>query len=444
MREKKEEFDFPHYEYRRLHCAYIPSTAFVSVRQGKSDSRFIIREGDEVSEGQIIASGYKNAVPVHAPIPGIVSEIAERTMPDGSRAECAVLQFRGGFAFEGKEQVYTDYRKKQGSHKLIPLIRQHGIINTFDLDNNSLAEQLDKAGSDNYVLAVRLFDFDPGCSRDGFISSFFTKEVIEGACLCARAMHTESLVFFYGGEDFRLPDEKTLEALCDTISCRFIKIDTRFYPSGSQRVLEKILQKNTVQHTKPGSEKAFRNFEKGKNKALFIDSATAYAVYRCLCLSVPFTDTVVEVNGPALHESKMFKVKIGTPIRRLLEECGGCEKEPAKIIINGLIKGTAVSDLDIPVTKYVKTVTLLSADSIPDQRISDCIHCGFCRKACPLGIQSDRIYSHFVNKTPLGADILLSAHLCDDCALCNAACPARLPLYQTVSKYKEKQDAAQL
>lgn len=437
MREKKEKFDFPHYEYRRLHSAYIPAAAVISARQGADDSGFIVKEGDTVSEGQVIASGNKKSVPVHASIPGIVGEIRERVMPDASTALCAVLKFSGGFDFEGKEQVYADYRKKQSSRKLIPVIRQNGIINTFDFQNPYLADQLERSVPDKRLLAVRLFDFDPGCSTDSFISSVFTQEVLEGVYICARAMHSDSVVFFYDDEDFTVLDQSTIESVFDTIKCTFIKIDTRFYPSGSGRVLERLLYKNMPQFVKTDSDK-------DKNNVLFIDSATAYTVYRCLYLSLPFTDTIVEVNGPALHECKMFKVKIGTPIRSLLEECGGCEKEPAKIIINGLIKGTAVSDLDIPITKYVKTVTFLSADSIPDQRMSDCIHCGFCRKACPLGIQSDRIYSHFVNKTPLSADMLLSAHLCDDCALCNAACPARLPLYQTVSNYKEKKDAAQL
>ncbi|WP_455160924.1 4Fe-4S dicluster domain-containing protein, partial [Treponema lecithinolyticum] len=92
---------------------------------------------------------------------------------------------------------------------------------------------------------------------------------------------------------------------------------------------------------------------------------------------------------------------------------------------------------DMPVTKYLKTLTLLSSDSIPDLRTTQCINCGFCRSVCPMGIQPDRIFDHRINNTVLPDEILLSAYLCDNCALCNAACPARLPLHQTVSNYKE-------
>ena len=419
MSEKKERFDFPRYEYACLNPAYIPASVAVSAEQGGGASHFSVKPGDSVFEGQTIATGYKTSVSVHAPIPGIVSEIVERTMPNGEKAECAIIDFKGSFNFEGKPSADSAGYNRSSSHKLISQIRQYGIINTFDESNGSLAWQMEQSAGREPALGVRLFDFEPSCFVDDFISSHFIDEVLQGACLCASAINARTIVFFYSASDFTLPEKEKRDEFLKSFECRFIKIDTRFYPSGSERVLQR----------------------KGSPIGLFIDSRTAFGVFKCLSLGMPLTDTVVEVNGQALHESKMFKVKLGTPIRRLIEECGGCEKAPAKIVINGLIKGKAVSDLDIPVTKYVKTVTLLSAGDIPDQTVSPCIHCGFCRTSCPLNIQPDLIYSHRVNHTPLSRDVLLSAHLCDACALCNAACPARLPLYQTVSFYKEKDNA---
>ena len=419
MSEKKERFDFPRYEYACLNPAYIPASVAVSAEQGGGASHFSVKPGDSVFEGQTIATGYKTSVSVHAPIPGIVTGIAERTMPNGEKAECAIIDFKGSFNFEGKPSADSAGYNRSSSHKLISQIRQYGIINTFDESNGSLAWQMEQSAGREPALGVRLFDFEPSCFVDDFISSHFIDEVLQGACLCASAINARTIVFFYSASDFTLPEKEKRDEFLKSFECRFIKIDTRFYPSGSERVLQR----------------------KGSPISLFIDSRTAFGVFKCLSLGMPLTDTVVEVNGQALHESKMFKVKLGTPIRRLIEECGGCEKTPAKIVINGLIKGTAVNDLDIPVTKYVKTVTLLSAGDIPDQTVSPCIHCGFCRTSCPLNIQPDLIYSHRVNHTPLSRDVLLSAHLCDACALCNAACPARLPLYQTVSLYKEKDNA---
>lgn len=419
MSEKKERFDFPRYEYACLNPAYIPASVAVSAEQGGGASHFSVKPGDSVFEGQTIATGYKTSVSVHAPIPGIVTGIAERTMPNGEKAECAIIDFKGSFNFEGKSSADSAGYNRSSSHKLISQIRQYGIINTFDESNDSLAWQMEQSAGREPALGVRLFDFDPSCFVDDFISSHFIDEVLQGACLCASAINARTIVFFYSASDFTLPEKEKRDEFLKSFECRFIKIDTRFYPSGSERVLQR----------------------KGSPISLFIDSRTAFSVFKCVSSGMPLTDTVVEVNGQALHESKMFKVKLGTPIRRLIEECGGCEKAPAKIVINGLIKGKAVSDLDIPVTKYVKTVTLLSAGDIPDQTVSPCIHCGFCRTSCPLNIQPDLIYSHRVNHTPLSQDVLLSAHLCDACALCNASCPARLPLYQTVSLYKEKDNA---
>jgi len=431
MTEKKQDFNFPRYSYRHVRSAYIPRSVVIPAERGASD--IVVKEGDTVFEGQKITADYKNTAPVHASIPGVVGAITRRTMPNGRQADCVIIDFRGGFEYGAEKNKEDPELYEQTAYRLIVQMRKNGIINTFDSDTAaSLALHIEQAaersGDGKKVLGVRLFDFDPGCFIDRFTASFFMREVFGGALLCARALKAEMLVFFYSGADFTPPSKSEADTWLEGYDYRFVKVDASLYPSGSDRALRKAAQK------------ASDWTQKDEEITLFIDARTAYTVHKSLSAGTPVIDTLVEVNGPALYEHDVFKVRLGTPLRRLLEECGGCEKEPAKIVINGLIKGSAVRDLDIPVTKYVKTVSVLTTSDIPDQNVSRCIHCGFCRTVCPQGIQSDRIYGYYKNGTPLDADILLSARLCDECALCNTACPARLPLYQTVSRYKEKKD----
>lgn len=428
MSDKKENFEFQRYDYRYLHSAFIPSLITIFAEQNGSQSHLLVKEGDRVTEGQLIASGFSDTVPVHSPIPGTVCAVKSCTLYDGTLAESTVIRLEGSFAFEGKTAAgETDiaFLQKRSPYSIVSQIKEAGIINTFD--NTSLAAALGRDTQKSPVLGVRLFDADPSCSVDSFVTEFFTKEVFEGALLCARSLKANAVVFFYDPKSFRIPDAAQTDRLFSGLPYFFIKTNKERYPAGSEQVLQKLTAKHAADF--------FKNTQ--AHVSLFIDSNTAAAAYRCLRFSLPLLDTIVEVNGSALHESKMFKVKIGTPLRRLVEECGGCESVPSKIIVNGLIQGTAVADLDMPVTKYLKTLTLLSSDSIPDLRTTQCINCGFCRSVCPMGIQPDRIFDHRINNTVLPDEILLSVHLCDNCALCNAACPARLPLHQTVSNYKE-------
>ena len=131
-----------------------------------------------------------------------------------------------------------------------------------------------------------------------------------------------------------------------------------------------------------------------------------------------------------------MKTKIGTPIYKLIEECGGFVENPGKIVINGTICGNAISDMSVPITKYVKSVTFLSEKVFTDRRIFPCIHCGNCYRICPVNIKPNLIYEAYMKNPTITPYIKEMATICTDCRLCNMNCPSRLPLYQTVEQVK--------
>lgn len=432
MAEKKEKFNFPHYVYNKIDSAYIPSKVYISLKQdGHEPCNALINIGDSVTEGTLLATGKNGTTPIHSPIPGIVTAFKTSSMPDGTTAECMVIELNGSFTFEGKEKTSAQWRSFDSS-KLISQIKNRGIINTFDNSHCSLAWQIDEAGSLGKTLGVRLFDFDSSTSVDKTVARLYKNDVFEGARICAQAMNADGIVFFYCSNNGTLPDASELEVIFKDFPFYFIKTNSNLYPSASHRELQKLIKK--YRHTIPECISA--------DIKIYINATTALSVYRSISRSLPVMETLVEINGSALHENRILWVKIGTSIRKLLEECGGTEKKPAKIVANGLLKGVAVAEIDIPVTKYLKSITFLSSNTLPDQKTSLCIHCGFCRKACPIGLLPDMVYCYYANKTSVPKEILSSVHLCDECALCNTACPTRLPLFQIISLVKDNNNNA--
>lgn len=434
MAEKKENFHFPHYAYKKIDSAYIPSKVYVSMNQdGCGPCNPLVNIGDIVTEGKLLATGKNGTTPIHSPIPGVVSAFETFPMPDGTTAQCVVIELNGSFTFKGKERIATSW-KQQDSSKLISQIKSRGIINTFDDSHCSLAWQIDTAGPFCQTLGVRLFDFDPSSSVDIIAAQLYQKEVLEGALICAQAMNADAILFFYCSDSWTMPEASELEDFFQRLPFLFMKTDCKLYPSASRRELQNLVKKHShliLEHV-------------SMDIKICIDTTTALAVYRGISMSLPVMETLVEVSGIPLHKTCIFWVKIGTTIRKLLEECGGTETKPAKIIINGLLKGVAVTEIDIPVTKYLKSITLLSSDTMPDQKTSLCIHCGACRKICPIGLLPDMISSYYANETSMPKEILSSVHLCDECALCNTACPSRLPLFQMISQLKDKNNAKKI
>lgn len=131
---------------------------------------------------------------------------------------------------------------------------------------------------------------------------------------------------------------------------------------------------------------------------------------------------------------------MGTSIRDLAEQCGGFIKRPESIIINGVVCGVSSGTLDAPITKYVKSITFLPASKTPNQKQLECIRCGNCRRVCPLHLSPDVIYSRMVFPYTKDKDdvYIKSSELCNGCGLCNASCPARLPLSQVIYKIAPK------
>ena len=179
------------------------------------------------------------------------------------------------------------------------------------------------------------------------------------------------------------------------------------------------------------------NFELTK-KDLFTDSSTIYEVYKATVLSIPCVDRLVHFSGNCLNASCMLDVKLGTSLRDIVPQIGGFIKEPAHIIINGMLCGTSVKSLDIPITKYVKSVEFLSKKKNSDEQIYSCINCGNCRFACPVKLSPDILYNHTVNFKHLNETYTASSLACIECGLCNTVCPARLPLCQTIKVLKNK------
>ncbi len=434
MVERNEDFYFPQYSYKQIESAYMPSMAYVSLIQDEQTlCTPIVGIGDIVQEGQIIATHKASGITIHSPIPGTVHSLEERTMPNGTNAECIVIQLQGSFTYTGKETKNRSW-KYDTSSRIVSQIRQQGIINTVDTKGASLAEQIERLDINKKTLGVLLFDFDPSTSVSKTIIEMYEKEIFEGCSICARAMNADEIVFFCSNKAKNYTENPEIAEILEETKHFFIPVDSSLYPNASPIKLNAFMKKY----------KQANSLEIAANLGLCIDTTTALSIYRGIVFSLPVTHTYVEVNGPALHESKMFSVKIGTPIRQLLELTGGTEKIPSKIVTNGLLKGKAINDLSIPVTKYLKSISLLSSDTLPDQTQSLCIHCGLCRRSCPAGLLPDVLYSHNVNGFKIHDEIRMSAKFCDECALCNTTCPSRLPLFQTIAQIKEDENATKI
>lgn len=389
-----------------------------------------LREGDIVREGQILA-GPKDILSsdganIHSSVPGRVEEIINCTLPNGNLGLAAKIKTKGSFSYLGKNNSAVENTTLSIS-SLLESFKAKGVVNTFDIAPVSLSNQISSCRlNSNRFVVVRMFDEDESRYTDTFIAEHHTQEVAEGAKIIARAFDADGIIFTIPKKS--VTNIKPIEGFPYCI----IEIDTSKYPCGyKQNLLKEIKKATECDELSP--------FSKINHRSLFIDTETAFSAYEAIALNKPVIDRFVHINGQCIKSSVMFRARLGQTIADLVEQSGGFRITPAKIVINGLIAGNAISNLDIPVTKEIKSVTFLSSMELCNQKSNPCVRCGRCRMVCPQMLAPDLLYKNINSGFHLSKTMKATSLLCAQCSLCNSVCPSRLALSQTIAMLKESQ-----
>ena len=421
------------YEFSDSVRAFLPKFAVIPMkRTGDTNFTCIVRENDTVTEGQIVGFSMKEGSThksyVHASVAGRIVAIEKCMLPDGTEGEGLRIRVEGAFSYLGKELRPSEWQWNS-SEQLLTTIEEKGIVNTFGKPTD-LAMQISECKiSRGRFIVVRLYDDDPSHVTDSFIAKNHTAEVIEGLHILSLALKTQGIVL--------LTQKKSqLEIKADefgTIPVFTMEVDNRKYPSG--------LVQNIVAMVKNAPKEAGQEiFNDISEFGLFVDPETLFTLYEGVVFGKPVLESFVHVSGNSIRGSAMLKVRVGTPIKSIVEQCGGFVIPPAKIIVNGMIMGAEVRSLEAAITKSVKSVVFVPAKNLSDAHSSPCIRCGKCRIVCPENIYPDLMYRHSIGGKQVGSDMLASAMLCSGCGLCNSICPSRLPLSQTIEQLRNKND----
>jgi electron transport complex protein RnfC len=163
--------------------------------------------------------------------------------------------------------------------------------------------------------------------------------------------------------------------------------------------------------------------------------ATAAAVTEAVLEGKPLYERVTTITGSPLKTPGNWRVRVGTPLRVLLELCHGVTADPAKLILGGPMMGVSVYSLDIPVQKSTSGVLLLSREETAVFTSEPCIACGQCIDACPVSIMPATLSRQIENER---FDLAEEWHAmdCIECGCCAYMCPTHRPLVHHLRRAK--------
>lgn len=200
-------------------------------------------------------------------------------------------------------------------------------------------------------------------------------------------------------------------------SIQIVKLST-LYPQGAEKV---IAYNATGRIIKEG--------ELPSNQGIIVmNVSTAAFLNRYFKTGMPLTRRRITISGDAVKSPCNVKVPIGTSIAELLKYAK-CEEDKAeKILTGGLMMGMCIYDINTPIIKTNNAILALKKQRKKVQ--TNCIRCGRCINACPMGLMPTELEKAYKNKD---IELLksLKVNLCMNCGSCSYVCPAKRNLAET-------------
>ena len=396
----------------------VPKVVYVPIAQHIGiPSEIIVNVKDKVEIGQVIAkSGGFVSSNIHTPVAGTVTKLDMIVDTSGYKKQCIVIRTDQKNETNFEEPDFPLKKEITMNQKdILQHITDSGIVGlggaTFpshvklDLKNDNKVD----------CLIINGVECEPYLTADHRLMLEKADEIIVGIQILMHALHINEAVI--GIENNKKDAVKALKQAAQ--SDKRIKVAALQvkYPQGSEKQLIKAILKREV-------PKGGLPMDVG---VIVHNVGTIFAIYQAVQYDRPLIERVVTVTGKKIENASNFWVKIGTPIKDLVEEVGGMPEGTRKIVNGGPMMGKAIKNTDVPVTKGTSGILLISEDEASRQESKNCIRCGQCVFVCPMGLEPHLL----MNLSEKGLFERLAsedAMTCIECGSCSYVCPSHRPL----------------
>lgn len=385
----------------------------------------VVEKGDYVLTGQLIAEagGFVSA-PIYATVSGTVKAIEPHRVVTGDNVMSIVIENDG--LYEEVEYPERKPLEELTKEEIIEYVKDAGIVGmggagfpTFIKLSPKEPEKID------YVIA-NCAECEPYLTSDYRRILEEPEKLIKGLKVALRLFDNARGILAV--EDNKPDCIELLKKLTKDETRISVKALKTKYPQGAER---QIIYATTGRMINSSMLPA--------DAGCVVNNVdTIVAIYQAVCEGKPLMHRIVTVTGDAVADPRNFLVRIGTNYHELIDEAGGFQKDPVKIISGGPMMGFGIFDLDVPTTKTASALLCLTQDDVSAMEPSACINCGRCVEVCP-GRVVPKLLADYAENYQEEEFLAHDGLECCECGCCSFVCPAKRPLTQAIKSMRKIQ-----
>lgn len=400
-----------------------PELIYPLLQRDNSYARPIVKPGQQVLKGEVIARPDDPlATPIHAASSGHIAAIAPRIIAHPSTlSDTCIIIATDGLDHACTSEPCLDYQLEPPA-SLRTKIAQAGIVG---LGGAVFPTAIKLAQQSIHTLIINGAECEPYISCDASLILAHAREIVQGALILQYILQAQQCII---AVENNLPFIQ--QALRNASSQENIKIVAvpAIYPTGGEKQLIDVLLNIKI----PAQQ------HPAQHGIICQNIGTAYASYQAIVRGLTLTERIITLTGAGIKQAKNIRAKIGTPIKHLIEQCGGYQHNVHRLIMGGSMMGMALSTDEIAVTKASNCILALSTNELAlAPTAMPCIRCGDCAKVCPVELLPQQLYWYGQSRQ---FEQSQNYHLfdCIECGCCDIVCPSHIPLVQNFRAAKSE------
>ena len=408
--------------------AEVPAKAVILLGQHiGAPAKPIVAKGDVVKVGTKIAEpgGFVSAA-IHSSVSGKVAKIDTIVDASGYPKPAIFIDVEGDEWEESIDRSETLVKEcNLSSEEIVKKIADAGIVGMGGACFPTQVKLCPPPTAKAECVIINAVECEPYLTADHQLMLEHAEEIMVGVSILMKAVKVNKA--FIGIENNK-PDAIPLmtKTAASYAGIEVIPLKVKYPQGGEKQLIDAIISRQVAAGALPIS-----------TGAVVQNVGTAFAVYQAVQKNKPLFERVITVTGKSLAKPSNFLARIGTPMKQLIDACGGLPEDTGKIIGGGPMMGKALVNTDVPTAKGSSGILIMNKKEAKRGEVQPCIRCAKCVSACPMGLEPyllATVSAHGEFERLEKEDIMS----CIECGSCQFTCPSNRPMLDFIRLGKAK------